>query len=66
MKHIEISHQKAAVICKQEGIPFLELRNGPWLLKTGAKIYRRVDTHTYHIGGYAYDGSDVTPYEKKE
>jgi hypothetical protein len=64
VKHIEISRQKAVAICKKESLSFRALRNDTQLLKTLAKLYRRNDG-SFHIGGYAYDGSDVAPYEGK-
>ena len=61
-----ISRQKAVAICKQEGLDFQQIKtHGPLLLKTGAKL-GFTTTDQYVIAGYAYDGSDVTYYERKK
>jgi len=63
MRRKIISHQKAVAICKQEGLDFRQIKEqGPFLLKTGAKLgYSRFDKK-YAVSGYACDGSDVEPY----
>ncbi len=79
MKHIDISRQRAVAICQAEGIDYRMFDHdnvlnhcasgvtitgpGTALLRTLAKLYRCSDG-SFHIGGYAADGSDVKPYER--
>lgn len=68
-----ISRQRAVAICRAENLSFRQLQEETGLLlKTGAKLYCRRWTTCpaaeweYYIGGYAQDGSDITPYLKIE
>jgi len=62
MELLQISYQKATWICRKElnGIRVPSV-GYPYLLKTGAKLYKQRDG-SYLIGGYNQDGRDVDPY----
>lgn len=56
-----ITYQRAAAICKAEGLDYQAVKDGdPQLLKTGAKLVRT--DGEFQVYGYAHDGKDVEPY----
>jgi len=66
MKRKLISRQKAIAICRREGIPYRQIAtDGPYLLRSGAKLGYSTSDSSYVIAGYAQDGSDVDCYFKK-
>ncbi len=74
MYHMDISPQKAGAIINQQSHGYWFLRRGiqsiagekqdSYILKTGAKLC--FNGKGYHISGYAFDGSDVSPYRGSE
>jgi hypothetical protein len=64
MEHVSITPRRAELISRSEGLPWPAAPDAyPQLLQTGAKLYR--SAAGFFVGGYAANGSDVTPYRRR-
>ena len=75
MRQIVVMRGKAIQILRDElaqagirpNVPNIEtamgtVKNGGFLLRTGAKLLYSAHSRRYLVSGYAYDGRDVQPY----